>query len=218
VRTVSAVDPDRDEARRWLEEELRGPDYQVRESLVLRAWRWVTDHLPSLDLPGELPPWTAWALLGVVLLFAAAVVLFAARDRWRRGTLTGVGARGAVLEEAGVTAAGYRQRAAAARAAGNHDGALLDAYRAIAAGAVERALADDRPGRTAHEVSLVLAPAFPALAPALAAAADGFDAVRYGGGRARPEQAAEVIELEQQVASTRPVLPTATSSVPGAPS
>ena len=77
---------DRDEARRWLEEELRGGDYQLTESFVLRLWRWITDRLPSLDLPGQLPPWAAWVLLGVVLVAAAAVVLFASRDRWRRGT------------------------------------------------------------------------------------------------------------------------------------
>lgn len=216
MRTVSAVDPDRDEARRWLEDELRGADYQVRESLVLRAWRWVTDRLPTLDLPGQLPSWAAWALLGVVLLAAAAVVLFAARDRWRRGSMTVLPGRGAVLEEAGVSASGYRRRAASAQAAGDHDAALLDAYRAIAAGAVERALADDRPGRTAHEVSVVLAPAFPNLAASLSEAADAFDSVRYGSAHAGARRAAAVVELERRLADTPPVLPGATTSVPGA--
>ncbi|GGK64774.1 DUF4129 domain-containing protein [Ornithinimicrobium pekingense] len=207
MRTGSPVDPDRDEARRWLEEELRAPDYEVRESLVLRVWRWVSDHLPYLDLPGRLPGWAAWALLGVVLLAAAAVVLFAARDRWRRGALAAAGPRGAVLEETGVTAAQYRRRADAAAAAGNCAAALLDAYRAIAAGAVERTLVDDRPGRTAHEVSLVLAPVLPREAGALAAAADAFDAVRYGTHRPSAGEVATVIELERRVASARPVLP-----------
>lgn len=206
MRTGTAVDPDREEARRWLEEELRDPGYAVREALVVRLWRWVGDHLPTLDLSGQLPAWAAWALLGGVLVAAAAVVAFAARDRWRRGTLAARAGRGAVLEEAGVSAADYRRRAQAAASAGDHGGALLDAYRALAAGAVERALVEHRPGRTAHEVSVELAPALPEEAGALAVAADLFDAVRYGGAPADARQAASVIELERRVAAARPVL------------
>lgn len=217
MRTLSGVDPDRDEARRWLQDELDGSDYQVRESLVQRAWDWVGARLPSLDLPGQLPAWAAWALLGIVLVAAAAVVLFAARDRWRRGSLAPPSPAGAVLEERGVTAAEYRRRAAAAAAGGDLDAALLDAYRAIAAGAVERTLADDRPGRTAHEVSLVLAPVFPDEAGALAAAADGFDAVRYGGAAADARQAAATLELERRVAGARPLLTGAAPGATGAP-
>lgn len=206
MRTGTAVDPDRDEARRWLEEELRDPGYAVREALVVRLWRWVSDRLPSLDLSGQLPAWAAWALLGGVLLAAGAVVAFAARDRWRRATLAAPAGPGAVLEEAGVSAADYRRRARAAASAGDHGAALLDAYRAIAAGAVERTLVEHRPGRTAHEVSVELAPALPAEAGALSAAADLFDAVRYGGAPADARQAATVVELERRVAAARPVL------------
>ena len=199
------VDPDRDEARRLLEQELRDPDYRVHDSLLVRAWRWVTDHLPSLDLSGQLPAWAAWAVLGLVLLVAGAVVLFAARDRWRRGTLLPEDA-GGVLDDAGTSAAGYRRRAETAAASGDHAGALLDAYRAVAAGAVERALLDRRPGRTAHEVAMGLAPLFPDEARALAVAADRFDAVRYGAGRATADEAATVLGLERRVAAARPVL------------
>lgn len=210
------VDPDRDEARRLLEQELRDPDYRVHESLLVRAWRWVTDHLPSLDVPGQLPPWAAWAVLGLVLLVAGAVVLFAARDRWRRATPGRAGA-GGVLDDAGTSAAAYRRRAEAAVAAGDHRAALLDAYRAVAAGAVERALLDRRPGRTAHEVALGLAPVFPDEASALAGAADRFDAVRYGGLRATADQAAAVVELDRRVAAARPALPGGRTVTPGAP-
>lgn len=202
------VDPDRDEARRLLESELSDPDYRVRESLLVRAWRWITDHLPSLDLSGQLPPWAAWAVLGLVLLVAATVVLFAARDRWRQGRLAPTGA-GAVLDDPGTSAADYRRRAEAAAAAGDHVGALLDAYRAVAAGALERALLDRRPGRTAHEVALGLAPLFPAEAAALTAAADRFDAVRYGRAGSSAQEAAAVLELDRRVAAARPLVPVA---------
>lgn len=208
------VDPVRDEARRWLEQELRDPDYQLRESLTVRVWRWITSHLPSLDLPGQLPAWTAWAVLAAVLLIALAVLAFAARDRWRRGTLAAAGTAGAVLDEVGTTAAGYRRRARDAARAGHHGTAVLDAYRAVAAGAVERSLLDRRPGRTAHEVALGLAGVFPDEAAALAAAADRFDAVRYGGAPATAAEAAATIELDRRVAAARPLL--AAAGAPGA--
>lgn len=204
VTTVVPVDPDREEARRLLEEELRDPGYQLHESLVVRAWRWVADHLPVLDLPARLPAWAAWAVLGGVLLVALAVVLFAARDRWRRAGPQRPGA-GGVLDGAGTSAADYRRRAADAAAAGDHDAALLDAYRAVAAGSVERALLDRRPGRTAHEVAVSLAPVFPEEAASLAWAADRFDAVRYGGTAAGAEDAGRTLELDRRVAGTRPV-------------
>ena len=213
---LTPVDPDRDEARRWLEEELRAGDYQLGESLVVRAWRWLTDRLPDLGLSGQLPAGAAWALLAVVLVAAAAVVAFAARDRWRRGALGGSDRRGAVLEESGTSAAGYRARARAAAREGDHDGALLNAYRAIAAGAVERALVDGRPGRTAHEVSVALAPLFPAEAEQLAGAAASFDAVRYGGARAVASTAEGVLELERRISTARPA-PAATPPTPGGP-
>ena len=73
-------------------------------------------------------------------------------------------------------------------------------------GAVERALTEDRPGRTAHEVALELAPVFPAEAAALAEAADAFDAVRYGGLGATADRAARVRQLESRIARARPVL------------
>ncbi|AXH97726.1 DUF4129 domain-containing protein [Ornithinimicrobium avium] len=198
------VDPDREEARRLLEEELSGPGYELHESFVARAWRWVADHLPALDLPARLPSWAAWAVLAGVLLVALAVVLFAARDRWRRPG-PGRAAGGAVLDGAGLPAAAYRRRAADAAAAGNHADALLDAYRAVAAGAVERALLDGRPGRTAHEVAVDLAQVFPQEAFALARAADRFDAVRYGAAAVGAEEASRVVELDRRLVAARPV-------------
>ncbi|MFK5634573.1 MULTISPECIES: DUF4129 domain-containing protein [unclassified Ornithinimicrobium] len=199
------VDPDRDQARAWLEEELARPGYQLRESFVVGAWTWVQDRLPSLGPVGALPAWTTWVVLGVVLGAVLAVLTFAQRDRWRRAALT-ARSTGSVLDEEGLRAEDYRTRATAALVAGDHDAALLDGYRAIAAGAVERTLLDDRPGRTAHEVALALEPVFPVDAAPLAAAADRFDAVRYGDGRARPEDARQVLDLGGRLTATRPTL------------
>ena len=209
------VDPDRDQARDWLAEELSGPGYRLRESLVVRVWTWVQDHLPTLGPVGALPTWTTWVVLGAVLGAVLAVLAFAQRDRWRRGALT---ARrpGSVLDEAGVRAEDYRTRANAALAAGDPDRALLDAYRAVAARAVERTLLDDRPGRTAHEVALALTPLFPTDAGRIAATADRFDAVRYGHDHAGPDDAREALALDLRLAGTRPTLPGA-DPAPGVP-
>ena len=200
------LDPDRDEARRLLQEELDRGGYQVQESLVARLWRWFTDLLPDLSLPGALPGWATWVVLGLVLLAVFAVLAFAGRDRWRVGRLTERAPTGAVLEGARRSAADHRSSAQRALAAGDAATALLEAYRAITAGAIERTLIEDRPGSTAHEVALGLGPVFPAEGLPLRAAADRFDAVRYGGRRADPGQARSVLDLDGRLQQARPEL------------
>jgi hypothetical protein len=206
VLTGPPLDPDRDQARRLLEEELTRGDYQLQESWVSRAWSWFTDLFSGFSGVGPLPGWVTWVLLVLVLVAVLAVLAFATRDRWRTGRLARRGAPGAVLEGPARAAAEHRQEATAALAAGDHDRALLEAYRATAAGAVERTLLDDRPGRTANELATGLAPVFPDIRQELLAAADAFDAVRYGDHRATPEQARHVVDLDARVHAARPVL------------
>lgn len=198
------LDPDRDQARRLLEDELSGGDYRLTESFVARGWRWFTDLLDGLALPGQLPAWATWVVLGVVLVAVLAVLTFATRDRWRQGRLVDRGRPGAVLEGPRRTAAEHREAARRALAAGDHETAVLEGYRAVAAGAFERTLLEDRPGSTAHEVATGLAPAFPAQAAGLLRAADTFDAVRYGGHPADAAQARQVLTVEEQLVAARP--------------
>lgn len=198
------LDPDRDEARRLLEHELETGDYQVQESLTARLWRWFTDLLPDLSLPGQLPTWATWVVLGLVLVAVLAVLGFAARDRWRVARLTEHAPTGAVLEGARRPASEHRAAARRALAGGDEGTALVEAYRAITVGAIERTLLEDRPGRTAHEVCVELAPLFPGEATGLGLAADGFDAVRYGGRPAPPGAAQGVLDLDERLGRTRP--------------
>lgn len=201
------VDPDRELARRWLTEELERPGYQLQESWTSRALGWIMRQLPDVQLPGTLPGWASVMLLVLVLVAVAAVLAFASRDRWRKQRLSPVRAPGSVLEEVGLSARAYLDRAQAALTSGDHDRALIDGYRAIAAGAVERTLLDDRPGRTAHEVALGLGPSFPGEQVALAEAGTSFDAVRYGDHRAQAHSAQSVLDLEARLRGTKPVLP-----------
>lgn len=202
------LDPDRDEARRLLQAELDDGGYQLQESLVGRLLRWLGEHLPAPHLTGPLPGWLSWAVLSVVLLAVAAVLLYATRDRWRVGRLTARTAPGPVLDGPRRAASDHRAAARRALAEGDHGTAVLEAYRAITAGAVERTLLDDRPGLTAHEVAAELSHPFVTAAPELARAAADFDAVRYGHRPVTPERARAVLDLDERLAGTRPELPT----------
>ncbi|WP_298750491.1 DUF4129 domain-containing protein [uncultured Serinicoccus sp.] len=202
-----AVDPDRDEARRWLQEELESGDYRLEEPWWLRLWRWVTDRLPDPAALGPLPPWTTWVVLAAVGVAVLAVALFVTRDRWRTGRLAPAGRTGAVLDGRRRSAADYRRAARAALQAGRADEAVLEAYRAIAAGATERTLLEDRPGRTAHEVAVELGHVFARHAEQLRRAGDTFDAVRYGGHRVDTDQARAVVDLDATLDAARPELP-----------
>ncbi|KUG59308.1 hypothetical protein AVL62_06410 [Serinicoccus chungangensis] len=202
-----AVDPDRDEARRWLQEELDSGDYRLEVPWWLRLWRWVTDRLPDPAALGPLPPWTTWVVLAAVVVAVTAVALFVTRDRWRTGRLAPAGRAGAVLDGRRRSAADYRGAARAALEAGRADEAVLEAFRAIAAGATERTLLEDRPGRTAHEVAVELGDVFGAHAEPLHRAGDTFDAVRYGGHHADTDQARAVVQLDADLDAARPELP-----------
>ncbi|WP_022924963.1 DUF4129 domain-containing protein [Serinicoccus marinus] len=213
---AAPIDPDRDEARRLLTEELESGDYRLQEPWLTRAWRWFVEQLPDVPDLGALPPWTTWAVLGLVLCAVAAVLVFASRDRWRAGRLAPQAAAGPVLGGARRSAADYRTSAREALSAERVDEAVLDGYRALAAGAIERTLLDDRPGRTAHEVAQELSPVFPVHADDLRRAGDVFDAVRYGDHRASTEQAQAVLALDERLLDSRPELAAAAprSTVP----
>lgn len=206
LRAEPPLDPDRDEARRLLQHELDTGTYQLQESLVSRVWRWFTDLLPDLTGLGPLPGWVTWALLAAVVVAVLAVLAFATRDRWRTGRLDQTFVPGAVLEGTRRSAADHRAAARSALGSGDHGTAVVEAYRALATAAIERTLLEDRPGSTAHEVALGLAPVFPAEAGPLAAAADSFDAVRYGSRAATRDQAQQVLDLDARLLGLTPVL------------
>jgi len=197
------LDPDRDEARELLQRELAGAEYNRPESFIVKGLNWLLERFGRLIeiMPGSTGLSTL--LLGVVLALAAVAIYFAVRGTRRSRRLTDK-AGGPVLDEAGLTAEDYRARAAAAAHDGRWDAVLLDSYRAIAAATDERALLDELPGTTAHEIALGLRAPFPDHADALLSAADRFDAVCYGDQHASREEAERVRELDRVLARTRP--------------
>lgn len=194
---VPLSDPDRDEARRILQEELDSGVYQVEPSLTSRFLDWLSGLIPQIGPPQALPSWAPWVLLGVVLVAVLAVLAFAWRGRWRQHRLQ-EDASASVLGDARRDAAEHRRRA---RAALEDDPglAVLEAYRALTVRAIDRTLLDDRPCTTAHEVAHLLGPVFATHAAQLREAADLFDRVRYGRRAVTRDEARSVLELEDRL-------------------
>ena len=210
MRLDPPLDPTSPEARDWLEDELSKGVYRDDRSLLERLMDWINELL-SRTGAGTLPAWTIALAIGLAVAVLALVVARSVRAERR---MTGSGPDG-VLDGPARSAAEHRAAASRALAAGDHDTALVESYRAITRSAIERTLLDDLPGRTAHEVSVALGPVFPASAARLASAADTFDAVLYGRRTAAPEAAQEVAALDATLAATRPVLPDL-ATTPGA--
>ena len=195
------LDPSRDEGRRLLEEELAKAKYDVEPSLWDRFVQWLLGLFETSG-PG-LPPWVFGlvVIVGLALLALVVGLLLRPEARSRRG-----GEHGGVLDDRGVDATAYRERAQRALREGDWGTVLLDSYRAVVASAVERTILDELPGRTAHEASLELVRAFPAEQGDLRRAADRFDAVRYGHEAGTEADARAVLTLDERLARTRPEL------------
>lgn len=173
------MQPDRDEARRLLEEELRDPRYQrdatgpLREAAD-RFFAWLDQMQLNLG-PVELP-------LGPILLLGlllAAIILCVVlvRPRLQRGAET----EELGLSPASVTAATLRARAEAQAAVGRFDEACRERFRAIIRAAEERQDLAEQAGRTATEAGQALAQVHPGDASAAVRAAELFNYSRYGG-------------------------------------
>lgn len=202
----SPLDPSSQEAREWLVKELSKSSYSAKPSLLERFLDWL-GQLFSFGTPGaSLPGWLLGVLIGVGVAVVTLVALRLARPEAFRRVRRGSGSA-EVLDDSGRTAADYRRDAAAALARGDLDLALCEAVRAIAAGATERTLLPESPGRTAHELAGELAHVFPGEAGELRGVADAFDAVRYGRRPATAEQARAAIALDGRLVRTAPVLP-----------
>lgn len=188
------------EARRWLQDELSSPRYHAQPGLLEQLQEWLGRLLssaPSSGLPSVFLPIAVGLVLAVLVLVLVRVLR---RDVGRSGR----GRPSGVLDVPDVPAEVLRRQARDAVARGDWDTAVVDGMRSVARAAVERVVIDDAPGRTAHEVALAVAPRFPTEATALLAAADAFDAVRYGRRRATEDQARAVVALDDRMVAARP--------------
>lgn len=193
------LDPSPDEARSRLRRELLNPEYHdqnVVERILERVDRWLGS---TLDAAAGTPTLSAAAAIVVAVLLLVALGLLVSRAR----ATPRAEAAGAVLTEEAVTAAELRSRARAALAAERYEDAVVEGFRALTVGQVERGRLDDRPGATAHEVADVLAADRPALRSRILEGAVLFDLVRYGDREATREQALAVLALDDELAGVR---------------
>lgn len=194
------LDPTPDEARSELRRELLKPEY-YEDNLIQRLLTWLQRQLDKgVEAAVDLPPLQTFAAMLVAVLLVGALVWLASRAR---ASARAPGGKQAVLTDEVVTAAELRARAEAALAAGRHEDALVDGFRALAARQVERGRLDDTPGATAHEVAGVLAGEYPDRRSRVDAAAALFDAVLYGDRPATHAQAADVLTLDDELAVLR---------------
>lgn len=199
------VDPDAPEARRWLIEELAKPEYQAaRPSWFDQAAKAVWDWLTSLTVPGG----SGWdGLLAVALAVLAAgvltvVFLVYGRPRLNRRV------RASALLDAGEQRGSreLRRSAEAAASRGDWTSAIEERFRALAVALDERTLVSLGRGTTAQAFAAAAAAVFPERRPALRAAADAFDGVRYLRRQGTREQYEAMTALDVALGDARPAL------------
>ncbi|ROS78520.1 DUF4129 domain-containing protein [Cellulomonas sp. PhB143] len=194
------VAPDADTARAWARGELARPEYAGHgPTLLERFLDWLSGlgaGTGGADLPDALP------VALVVLVLAAVLLAFWSTGRVRASTRARAAA--VVLEDDARTSEEIRASADRAAARGDWAEAVLERYRAVVRALEERAVLDDRPGRTAHEVAQEAAARLPGSADELARAGRLFDDVRYGDHAVGPAEDAAVRALDAAVAGERP--------------
>ncbi len=210
------LDPTTDQARQWLTAELAKRAYRDEPGLLQRFLDWVRSLLTGQRVDGAHVPAGPWRVVAALVVIAlVAVIAYAVLRSVRVERGAGRHRHEAVLEASDTrTAALLRASARAAVSQGRWDDAVLDGFRATARGAVERALLDDLPGRTAHEVAAGLGLFYPSESVALSAASDAFDRVRYGRRPAGEAAARAVVDTDGRIARARPAQEE-TAPVPG---
>jgi hypothetical protein len=200
------VDPDAEEARRWLIEELAKPDYRAAQPTWFdRLAAAVRDWFESLSFGSVDGPPGLGALLVVLAVLAALVVAFLVFGLPRFGRKSAV--TGDLFgQHDDRDAAAIRRAAETAAAAGDFELAIAEMFRSTARGLAERTVVTTSPGTTAHDFAVRAATAFPDFAEALSAAATSFDGVRYLGRAGSPDEYAALAALERGLRAARPQL------------
>lgn len=201
MRTDVPVVPDAETARRWATEELADPIYHEGPSLLDRFLEWFFSLFDGA-VPGfGLSPAVIGSVVVVLLGLAIAVALWVAGPvRASRRTRQSV----VVLGDDTRSADDLRAAADAAAARGDWSAAVLDRFRGLVRALEERALLEDRPGRTAHEAAEAAGARLPALTGELARAARMFDDVCYGHVTVDATAHAWLRGLDREIAATRP--------------
>ncbi|MCH6231318.1 DUF4129 domain-containing protein [Microbacterium sp. CFH 31415] len=200
--------PDGDEARRWAEQELSDPVYDVAEPTPFdRIARGVADFFERLfatELSGEWGPAVAVvAAIVVLILIGVAFAIWGIPRSSRRAQVPS----SSLFGEAEIRSAAELRSAAESHARkAEWDAAIVLHFRALARGCSERGVVDTPPGATVHAFARAAARVFPHLAGELERSAAAFDDVRY---LRRPGTAAlyrQVAETDGAVVAAKPLV------------
>jgi len=197
------VELGRDRAATLAREELARQVYRdARPGLAARFLRWLLHLLGrGLDSVAGVSPGGYAGVVVVLLLVAAAVVAV----RLRVGPLArGHQAPRALFAGRVRTAAEHVAAADAHAARGEWAEAVRERLRAVVRGLEERAVLDERPGRTADEAAAEAGAALPSCAGDGRAGARLFDDVWYGGRPAGPDGDAQLRALDEKVRAAQP--------------
>jgi hypothetical protein len=200
------VDPNSDQARQWIIEELSKPAYQAAQpNWFDRASSAFYDWISSLDfsrLGGAQAP-ILLILAGIVVAAIIAAFLIFGRARLNRRSALGGGLFG---EEDERDAVAIRVAAESAASRGDWTLAIIEMFRAIARGLAERTVVAPHPGTTAHDVAADAGRAFPAAAERLRTVAAAFDRVRYLGRPGSERDFLDAAALESELRKSSPAL------------
>ncbi|MCU1437181.1 MAG: hypothetical protein JWP66_268 [Naasia sp.] len=201
------VQPDGDEARDWLIDELTKRPYQEArptwfDLLAQAIGEWIDDILSRLG-DGSGPTF----LIVVVLILAAILVIaFLLFGRPRLNRRRRAAADALFGHDDGRSAEQLRGSAERAAAAGDWTTAIVELFRVLARGLADRTLVDFYPGMTARGFARAAAVAFPGSRAELTASAETFDDVRYLGRPGTAEQYERLAALERSLRAARPEL------------
>ncbi|WP_458115341.1 DUF4129 domain-containing protein [Arthrobacter sp. D2-10] len=197
------LQPDDDEGRRLLQDELAKGIYQEAEpSLLERAWTAFLNWLG--ELLGQIR--SVDAGLGTILLAVGAVVVIAVAILLIKPRLNARRRPEPSVFQASARSSAQTHRAAADAAARNSqwDEALTERFRAITRSAEERVIIDEQAGRTAVEVARQLQDLFNAQSGDLDWLALRFNEVHYGARPATQGDYQRTVELDQVLLRSQP--------------
>lgn len=205
------VDPDDEQARRWLEDELGRGDEPYQPPEPPGWWQDLLDWLerllsgagsPEAPTPGFAAGQAVAIVIVVILVVALLVVAFAifGLPRLRkRSKITG----DLFGEDDDRSAQQLRTEAQRAADAGDYTSAVIELFRSLARDLAERGIVVTFPGTTARDFARRTGVAFPATADRLDDAAAVFDDLRYLGGVGTLEQWQRMSALDADLRAAR---------------
>lgn len=200
------VEPDGDEGRRLLSDELAKPTYQEAKptlfDLIAKA---IGDWLASLfeGAGGATGAVGLAILIGIVVALVVVAFLVFGRPRLERRRSAPHALFG---EDDTRDAAELTRSAEAAARGGDYTTAIAEMFRALARQLSERTLVDVTPGTTAGGFARSASIVFPDAASRLHAASSSFDGVRYLGRPGAADDYERMAALRRELASARPAL------------